>query len=138
MKPTTNITEQEYQVVKAKYEAYHKARKELCKGRNYVTIDEQKLLPESPTHDEISSLEVYEFRHDMFPKYFAYVDVRNLVVTTWTGEVLGDIMTYGSRYYSNMGDERVNIRVKMINDREYTGIYFKSSGDYCRLRLIKA
>lgn len=141
MKDTTNITESEYQHLKTKYDTYHAARKLLCQGRNCVTVEEQALLPESPTHDEISSLEVYEFRHDIPTRYFAYVDRQGIYpsyITTWTGEILGEVSSFGAKYHSNMGDVRQNITAKMINGRTYYGTYFVSSGDYCRLKLSKS
>lgn len=154
MKQTTNISKTEYESIRAKYDFYHAEWKRLLGNKNCATPEEQKLLPESPTHDEISSMEVYEFRHgipDVPVRYFAYVhqDEKTVVyelkhtykeptyVTTWTGEILGEIVDYGYRYRSNMGDERVNIRVKMINGKTYSGIYFCSAGDYCRLKMCK-
>jgi len=98
-------------------------------------------------------MEVYEFRHDLAERYFAYVHETEYVIsplnapkvtrrypthiTTWTGEILGVITGRGHPYRSNMGDERINITVKMINGRVYHGTFFKSSGDYCRLKLSK-
>lgn len=141
------ISKQEYKTLKNLYNEYHKQREILCQGRNYVTAEEQKLLPECPTSEQISSLEVYEFVNDPPKKYFAYVhryQVRENLrtypdnVTTWTGEVLGRVIDFGRPYKTNMGDERINIRVKAINGKEYFGTYYKSSGDYCRLTMKKA
>jgi hypothetical protein len=140
MKQTSNISEQEYTTLKAKYDTYHAAREELCQGRNYVTVEEQELLPPSPSHDEISAVEVYEFRNDPPARYFAYVNCQGnypSYITTWTGEILGEVLSFGASYHSNMGDVRQNITVKAINGKRYTGTYFKSSGDYCRLKVMK-
>lgn len=130
------ITKQEYEILRNKYDTYHAARKALCGNRNYVTVEDQALLPESPTSDEISAIEVYEFVNDIPDKYFLYVDTKKNVVTTWTGEKLGNCHL-GYKYTSNMGDTRQSIYVKAINGKNYSGTYFTSSGDYARIKLCK-
>jgi hypothetical protein len=82
-------------------------------------------------------IEVYEFRHNPPKRYFAYVTSDMNFVTTWTGEILGAITQCSHTYRSNMGDKRVNIRIKAINGLNYSGIFYRSAGDYCRIRLVK-
>jgi hypothetical protein len=140
MKNSSNISELEYRQLKLKYDTYHAAREELCQGRNHITVEEQEILPPSPSHDEISALEVYEFRHNPPTRYFAYVHQAGHYpdyITTWTGEILGEVLTFGAAYHSNMGDVRQNIKVLGINGKHYSGTYYKSSGDYCRLKMTK-
>lgn len=101
------------------------------------------------TNVERSLVEVYEFVNDPPERYFAYV--RGYIphfmrfgsppaageLTTFTGDLLGAV-TFGRRYtLPNNGSVRVPIRVRAINGREYFGTYFKSSGDYARIRACK-
>lgn len=97
-----------------------------------------------------SLLEVEQFKTDVPERYFAYVRLweplmgnaqlnsnRYGEVTTWMGDFLGGIYWIGREFRSNMGDKRIPIRVRGINGRSYSGTYFKSAGDYARLRLLK-
>jgi len=95
-------------------------------------------------NDHRSQVEVYEFVHQQPEKYFAYVK-RNLVapgvvdnkvsVTTWTGQILG-YGYLGSRYFCGRS-ARYPIRFTAINGVKYSGTYFVSSGDYCRVKKVK-
>jgi hypothetical protein len=134
---TSNISEAEYKTLKARYEDYHAQREVVCQGRNYVTPEDAKQLPESLTHDEISAIEVYEFRHNPPARYFAYVTRDLQYITTWTGEILGKIIEAGGKYRSNMGDNRINIRVRAINGKNYSGTFYMDAGDYCRIKTTK-
>lgn len=83
-----------------------------------------------------SAVEVYEFVQKPPREYVLYIDRGRAKATTWTGEVLGDV-SFGQEYGTNMGDRRVPVRVRAINGRTYAGTYFKSAGDYARVRLVK-
>lgn len=136
MYKTSNISEEQYNEIKNRYDTYHEARKLLCGNRNYVTPADSEKLPPSVSSDEISMLETYEFIKNPPQKYFAYVDFRGGYLTTWTGELLGEI-DFISRWKSNMGDTRYSIRVHAVNGKEYYGTYYSSAGDYCRITMIK-
>lgn len=129
--------QEDYAALRTRHDNYHAARVALCGKRNYVTPEDAAQLPPSLSNDEISALEVWEFEHDKPGKYFAYVDKEIRRITTWTGDLLGFI-TWSSRWQSNFGDRRVSIRVKAINGLTYSGTFFESAGDYCRLRVVKA
>lgn len=113
-----------------------------------------------PTNEEKSAVEVYEFVQNPPDRYFAYVkgvkfewrpnpsqcgarnipaltDWRGGIVTTWTGDKLGDVVAVGDLHRGNMGDVRIPLRVKGINGVTYSGIFYASTGDYCRLRRVK-
>lgn len=140
MYQTSNISESEYQSLKARYDNYHAQRANVCKHSNVVTQEEAALLPEPLTREQISQIEVFEFRNDPPLKYFAYVNCQGnypSYITTRTGEILGEVVTFGAAYRSNMGDVRQNITIRAINGKRYTGTYYKSSGNYCRLRMVK-
>ncbi len=96
-------------------------------------------LRAAPTNEERSFCEVYRFVHDPPDRYFLYVNEGNRVVTTWVGHVLGQ--AHFGRPYKAPGfgrfQVRVPVRVRGINGREYAGTYYKSTGDYARVKLIK-
>ena len=87
---------------------------------------------------ELSAMEVYEFMTDPPKKYFAYVNMQTLKVTSWTGDTIGTISAYARPWRSNFGDTRQNITVNAINGKQYYGVYYTSAGDYCRLTMHKS
>ncbi|MHA2094589.1 MAG: hypothetical protein ACW98F_08170 [Candidatus Hodarchaeales archaeon] len=135
------ITHAEYQKLKQKYDFYHAERTKLFgKGANCITPEMSAQLPESPKHNEISAIEVYEFINDPPDRYFAYInepEIGNMgEMTTWTGEKLGNALLWNT-WQSNFGDTRVSIDVWGINGKKYHGFYYKSAGDYCRVKAYK-
>lgn len=128
------ISESEYLRLRSKYDTFEAARKAKYGDKSYPSIDNG--LPESPSNDETSAIEVREFCNDKPARYFAYVDQSKRIVTTWTGEVLGNA-SFGAEYRSNMGDKRIPLTVKAVNGLTYHGVYFASAGDYCRLKASK-
>lgn len=73
---------------------------------------------------------------DTPPEYlFAYVNAASGTLTTFMGGVLGRI-EFGRKFESNLGDQRQSIKVRAINGRTYHGTYYRSAGDYARLRLV--
>jgi len=86
---------------------------------------------------ELSALEVYEWMTSPPDKYFLYVSEDNATATTWMGDKLGAV-TFGKPYsspgFGGFGSQRVPVRVKGINGVEYYGTYYKSSGDYARVK----
>lgn len=131
------ITEQEYRLLKNKYDTYHKARKEYMRKHKTNGIPVGVIDLPSPTNDEVSSIEVYEFVTNPPDKYILYVDLPKRIVTTWTGELLGKIISTGKTHRSNMGDTRIPIRIKAINGKEYYGTFYQSAGDYARIEMYK-
>jgi len=89
------------------------------------------------SNDERSSIEVYEFCNDIPKAYFLYISQENHDAHTWTGEHLGRA-SFGREFRDNFGGRRVPVTVKAINGRTYHGTFFKSAGDYARVRLAKA
>jgi hypothetical protein len=141
------ITESEYNKLRAKID-------HLESWRNTPQSAALSLLNRplfKVTNEERSAVEVYEFVHDIPERYFAYVKLHDQELlgnaqlahnrygnlTTWTGDTLGGIYWMGREFRSNMGDKRIPIRVRGINGRSYSGTYYKSAGDYARLRLLK-
>jgi hypothetical protein len=58
------------------------------------------------------------------------------IVTTWTGEKLGDAIL-GQSFRAPFGDKRRPIWVTAINGRKYQGTYYESAGDYARVKQMK-
>lgn len=91
------------------------------------------LLLTNPSNAERSRAEVAAFMEEKPDKYFLYIKEGSKTATTWTGDKLGDV-SFGRPYRSNMGDVRVPVTVRGINGIVYVGTYFKSAGDYARVR----
>jgi hypothetical protein len=89
------------------------------------------------TNDERSALEIFEFRSNPPDKYFLYINEDKHTATTWTGDVLGQV-TFGSEYRDNFGGKRQPVWVRGINGKQYHGTYFKSSGNFARIRQSKS
>jgi len=102
---------------------------------SYKPEDKPSNIPDV-TNDERSALEVFEFVTNPPDRYFLYINPQKQTATTWTGETLGQV-SFGREYRDNFGGKRVPIMVRAVNGRVYHGTYFKSSGDYARIRVQK-
>lgn len=87
--------------------------------------------------DELSSVEVYDFFFEKPQHYFAYVRQDLRAVTTFTEEFLGEVVSHGTPYSSNLGDRRQHLTIKAINGLTYSAIYYSSAGTYCRMKAQK-
>lgn len=99
---------------------------------------QQKAMYAKLNNRQRSSLEVKFFKEDKPDRYFAYVNPDKKQITTWTGQKLGTIERLGPEYRDNLGGTRQNLRVKAVNGKTYSGTYYKSSGDYARLKAVRA
>jgi hypothetical protein len=88
------------------------------------------------TNEERSALEVFEFCTHPPDKYSLYISRERQEATTWTGELLGHV-TFGREYGDNFGGRRVPVWIRGINGKQYHGTYYKSSGDFARIRQTK-
>ena len=94
---------------------------------------------------ETSKREVAEWKANPPESYFLYVREKGStdggriapVVTTWMGDVLGKVTGWGATWTDNMGSVRRTIYVHGTNGVDYYGTYFKSAGDYARIRAFK-
>ena len=130
------LTQEEYAILRAKYDTYHAAREAQYPKQNAFTPEMLATLPPVTTNDETSAIEVFEFMRDKPDRYVAYVSSDAKSVTTWTGDHLGTLRMSGSMYRSNMGDKRTPITVKAINGRTYYG-RSQGSGMCVSLRAYK-
>lgn len=130
----------EYNNAKMMHDINHAATMEylMANKTNAIPCEICATFPyaEKVTNELRSMLEVWEFMHDKPAKYFIYVDYDTKKAITWTGAKLGNIH-FGTEYRSNMGDKRQPIDVYGINGIKYHGIYFKSSGNYARIKAYK-
>lgn len=134
---TTTISEAEYNRLKqlhAEFEAWRGGR---C---SYHTNDVPEKL-RAMDNDARSKIEFYEFVHNPPDRYFLYIDAKkgthygaSGTANIWTGVKLGDVQ-FGNTWRDNMGATRVSISVYAVNGYTYHGTYFKSSGDYARVKM---
>ena len=141
MKTINNFeSESAYKEARFKYDANHAATMQYCKDNktNGIPCEIANTFPYANkiTNELRSKIETYEFMQDKPDRYFIYIDEKENVATTWTGDKLG-IVHFGKEYRSNMNDKRINIDVIGINGIKYHGTYFKSSGDYARIKAYK-
>jgi hypothetical protein len=102
---------------------------------NYRPEDKPVNVPDV-TNDERSALEVFEFCSNPPDKYFLYISEDKKTATTWTGDLLGHV-TFGREYRDNFGGKRQPVWIRAVNGKRYHGTYFKSSGNFARIRLSK-
>jgi hypothetical protein len=88
------------------------------------------------TNEERSALEVFEFCQTQPDKYFLYIREKDHTATTWTGDTLGEV-SFGREWRDSFGGRRVPVTIRAINGHTYNGTYFKSSGDFARIRQSK-
>lgn len=123
-----------------KYQQYEAVVKDYLKKNktNCIPYEASKVFPYASeiTNSLRSAIETWEFKIKPPQKYFIYVNLEKKVVTTWTGQVLGNITSIGKEYRSNMGDIRIPIRFKGINTLTYSGTFYKSAGDYARVNTV--
>lgn len=112
------------------------ALREWIGDRTSYHPDELPAHIKPPSNEERSALEIFEFQRDKPDRYFFYVSRDKGLATTWTGEELGRV-TFGRTYRDNFGGERVAITFHAITGDTYHGTYYKSSGDYARVKKTK-
>lgn len=90
-----------------------------------------------PTNDERTEVELFDFLNDPPSRYFLYIDEPNRLATTWTGKRLGSVQ-FGREWRDNFGGTRQSVWIKAINGKTYQGTYYKSSGNYARVKAREA
>lgn len=130
----------QYTEAREKVNAYDNAAKVWMKENktNGIPTEICATFPHADivTNELRSKIEVWEFKHAIPEKYFIYIDEQNRTATTWTGDILGTVV-FGSEFKSNFGDTRQHITVLAINGKAYYGTYYKSSGNYARIKIAK-
>jgi len=105
---------------------------------NGIPMEIYKAFPfaKQVNNDLRTAVEVWEFIHNPPQNYFLYINETERTATTWTGEKLGSV-SFGHVYRSNMNDKRQSVTIQAINGKTYAGTYFKSAGDYARVKACK-
>lgn len=91
---------------------------------------------------EMSKAEVEAFKGDPPERLFCYVKeysetwAGSAIATTWVGDYFGRLAC-GRPWKDNLGGTRVPVTLYGVNGKTYHGTYYKSSGDYARMRLAK-
>lgn len=138
-------TEQEYKEVKAKQVTYETWSEQFKQKNGWIIIPSNAIPPVKFDNDDRSAIELYEWKNNPPEKYFLYVKETNLDnglrlnradIHTWIGQSLG-YAYLGPTYRDNFGGKRVSITVYGNNGVKYYGTYYKSSGDYARIKRIK-
>lgn len=141
------ISAEKAREIRARYEAHEAARKKFDpkryeRGGGYDKHDQVAIMMMSgvvqPSNEELGDLEEYEFAKKPPERLFAYFDKTFSKITGFAGNKLGDIIWRGSEFRSQLGDKRVNVRVRGTNGLLYGGTCYTSTGTYCRLKKIKA
>lgn len=136
----TFSTAAEYNTAKEKLSAYDAvANKWRADNKtNGMPMDIVATMPyASEVNNEMrSKIEVWEFLNNPPDKYFLYIDEKENKAITWMGDILGSV-TFGTAYKCNFGDTRQHITISAINGKTYHGTYFKSSGNYARIKAAK-
>jgi len=106
---------------------------------SYKASDKPAHVPDV-TNEERSALEVFDFCQNPPDKYFLYIREKDRTATTWTGDVLGQVsfgLVYKCPAFGGFSSTRVPVTIRAINGLTYHGTYFKSSGDFARIRQSK-
>lgn len=84
-----------------------------------------------------SALEVAEFCDDPPDRYTAYIsEAAPSRVATWMGDALGEVISWGKGWRSNMGDRRRSFRMRAVNGHVYSGVT-TSAHELVHLRRLK-
>jgi hypothetical protein len=88
------------------------------------------------TNEDRSVLEIEEFQRDPPENYLLYIRESEKLAVNWLGNKLGDVY-FGREYRANFGGKRVPVTVRAINGFTYSGTWYKSAGDYARVKRLK-
>lgn len=136
-------SENEYQELRARLNEYDKWYLEYCRLHNNGVLEKDIPKNLGVSNAERSAVEHWEFIHNPPEKYFLYVRhngselANQFTAITWTGQTLGR-GTFGREFRDNFGGIRVPVWIDGINGVQYAGTYFKSSGDYARIKRVKS
>lgn len=127
------ITLEQVQDIEAREAVKHEYLKQHKK--NWLSKEECDKLPQV-TNEERSNVEFYYWQHTKPSSYFLYINEEKKLATTWTGQELGKV-SFGKEYKSIFRDTRQSITVYGNNGLIYHGTYYKSAGDYARIKQFK-
>jgi hypothetical protein len=145
----TVISAEAYRRLKDKVARYERARehfdpKRFKRGGGYSVDDQRAIvkaagLKQAPTNDDREDVAVYEFVRDKPEQLFCYIDGPHRRAKLWSDRSVIGTVELGRDYKTPAFGEastRVPVKVHAINGCDYAGTYFKSSGDYARLKRV--
>jgi len=130
------ITKEQYETLRARLVVYDEWAKQFTMKNGWRVVPNDAVPPVTVTNEDRSAIELYEFVHNAPDKYFLYINADKHTANTWTGEKLGRV-EFGNAWRDNFGGVRVHVRVYAVNGYVYSGTYFKTAGDYARVRKLK-
>lgn len=125
------ISDKEYIELRARLD-----RHEAWLGDRTSYFPEDVPLDCQVENSERSAVEVFEFCRQKPQRYFLYINEEKKLATTWAGDKLGTV-ELGRSYRDNFGGKRISVVVHGINGLHYHGTYFKSAGNYARIKAFK-
>ena len=132
---TTDIRYQQLKTLQAQYDAWAEQFRQKS-GWVVIPAEQAARCPVVFTNEDRTEIELYEWQNDPPADYFLYINVKTRQATTWTGAILGSV-GFGRVWRDNFGGTRQSITVYGTNGRTYHGTYYKSSGDYARIKAAK-
>jgi hypothetical protein len=143
------ISAQRHRVLRDRCDRYETARKQFDskrykRGGGYSPKEQRAIcklakIRRDVTNAERSAIELFEFCRDKPDRYFLYINEEKCVAGTWPGDVLGTV-TFGREYkspaFGGWPSTRVPVTIDAVNGCKYTGTYYKSSGNYARVRRM--
>lgn len=143
--------ENEYLMLKNREVIYNKWAEQYKQKNGWTVIPVDAIPPVKFDNDDRSAMEVWEWKHNPPEKYFLYItETKNnpvgfpyekplWIATTWTGQKLGNVR-YGAEFHCwgfGRRSTRQSITVYGNNGVRYYGTYYKSSGNYARIKRMK-
>ena len=136
-----------YDECKRRQAIYEAWEAQYVQKNGWMVIPADAKAPVDFTNEHRAFIEVFEFMRDKPEKYFLYIrekaTTRGLLhygpwtAVTFTGFVLGSV-THGRPYRDNRGGVRVPVAIFACNGKRYNGTYYKSAGEYARVKMAKA
>lgn len=142
------ISEAQYYEIKGRLSILN-AWVDTKRGKNGWAVykpEERPTIILDVTNEERSLVEEYDWMTNPPTKYLIYITESagsapglsfSARATTWTGLHLGNVIESGRMFRSNFGDVRVPINVFGTNGKMYFGTYYRSSGNYARIKMLE-
>lgn len=130
------VTEAQYNDLKARYERKETwVKANAWNGSKWISYSPDSLpLDSRCSNAETSEIETYEFMRDKPTSYTSYTSAH--IVTTWTGQRLGEILWSSGFWRNNMGDQREQLIVLGDNGIFYSVLSF-GTGMYNHMKAYK-
>ena len=145
-------TIEEYEELKQIQSQYNEWSRQYIQKSGWTVIPADAIPPVKFDNDDRSALELWDWKHNPPEKYFLYITETKeppkgfpyekplRIATNFMGEKLGNVR-YGQEYkcpaFGGWPSIRQSIAVYGNNGVKYYGTYYKSSGNYARIKRAK-